>query len=552
MASLVKAIPLGLLITISLSTLAAGADADLSRAEKPLLVMNCAKQLEASLKDITASVVTDKKKKSLISTATKIPTLRRNFDDFCQSVNAVSPTLEQTISQISDRIQSVETIDPQEKSVQAQGIPAAANLAVLQDVEEELRRLNNLTGKLEEISERLTYQEKVEELSSRLKNVENILLLIVGILAVSLILMLGQRLIIWTKNFRNNSPDQETHQISNEQLVSNMRKEIQETFQQEWIKLGDRFNDNLNLVESLHSSVEALSQKIDAIKAQIHNIDTSLLSSGQRISTLENPRLDRNSSEVSNGVDTQNEEIALSRVLREFRQQQFSILDRFNALEQQSLDNAKQIKEIARLLPLLKLLPSLSGAFEDLKFLKNKFNDLEERFSDYIPSSVDDQEQDEVEALQQGTDYGVSRSYNDRPTYPSHVLDWVKKYNEQPNFIAESSPTVVSETKENFGDRYKGSSEAVFLEISSNGSFWAISDSPNSLTYWLFPEFNRTTQEFLRINDFNYKTIKNLFECDGYESNYSNKYRLVYPAKMERFENKFLELKYPGKLEFFH
>ncbi|MDJ0581742.1 hypothetical protein [Crocosphaera sp.] len=92
------------------------------------------------------------------------------------------------------------------------------------------------------------------------------------------------------------------------------------------------------------------------------------------------------------------------------------------------------------------------------------------------------------------------------------------------NYSANSIPNdviEVSETEKSASDRRLGKSKTVILEKKRRGNYLVYADSGYEC---LVPSKN------LRVNQYNYKTIQGLFECNNYNPNYSNDFQVVQPA----------------------
>jgi gas vesicle protein len=84
-----------------------------------------------------------------------------------------------------------------------------------------------------------------------------------------------------------------------------------------------------------------------------------------------------------------------------------------------------------------------------------------------------------------------------------------------------SSPIEVSPTEESLANRRMGGSEPIVLEKKSRGSYGVYFDGNY---HCLEPSKN------FRINQNNYKSVEDLFECQNYDPNYSDSYTVIRPA----------------------
>lgn len=121
----------------------------------------------------------------------------------------------------------------------------------------------------------------------------------------------------------------------------------------------------------------------------------------------------------------------------------------------------------------------------------------------------------------------ISPVYQSRPVPINQYSDssnvgWVETYNKNPDsFLKEV--TEVSETEESIEARRLGTSQTAIFEKARRGKGnygILIREGFN----YLVPKAN------IKINEYNYETVETLFECQGYQSGYSNDFKLVKPA----------------------
>lgn len=118
--------------------------------------------------------------------------------------------------------------------------------------------------------------------------------------------------------------------------------------------------------------------------------------------------------------------------------------------------------------------------------------------------------------------------------YSQFLSDLIRNYNYDPDSLA-GGYSLVSETKENFTQRYRDNEQPMIFEATANGIFWVIQEGDS--TYWLFP------QAKLKIDKSNYRALQILFECRGYQDDYPTGFKLIKPAKVlliegtEQFEH---------------
>lgn len=84
-----------------------------------------------------------------------------------------------------------------------------------------------------------------------------------------------------------------------------------------------------------------------------------------------------------------------------------------------------------------------------------------------------------------------------------------------------SSPIEVSPTEESLANRRMGGSEPIVLENKRRGYYEVYLDGNY---HCLVPSQN------FRINQNNYKSVEDLFECQNYDPNYSDSYTVIRPA----------------------
>lgn len=115
----------------------------------------------------------------------------------------------------------------------------------------------------------------------------------------------------------------------------------------------------------------------------------------------------------------------------------------------------------------------------------------------------------------------------------------VSAYNINPNSLSEQA-TIVSESNFTAQQRRLGKNIQSILESDNRGNYWIIIENNDE---YLVPKAN------MRINEHNYLTISTFFNCSGYNSNSSNNFTLVKPAKVYRRGEQW-ELIEIGELQF--
>ena len=115
----------------------------------------------------------------------------------------------------------------------------------------------------------------------------------------------------------------------------------------------------------------------------------------------------------------------------------------------------------------------------------------------------------------------------------------VSAYNINPNSLSEQA-TIVSESNFTAQQRRLGKNIQSILESDNRGNYWIIIENNDE---YLVPKAN------MKINEHNYLTISIFFNCLGYNSNSSNNFTLVKPAKVYRRGEQW-ELIEIGELQF--
>ncbi|WP_009634033.1 hypothetical protein [Synechocystis sp. PCC 7509] len=143
-------------------------------------------------------------------------------------------------------------------------------------------------------------------------------------------------------------------------------------------------------------------------------------------------------------------------------------------------------------------------------------------------------------------DQNVNLSQSDNITQPLENLAYIElvnTYNTNPKLL-EQTAIKVSEPTDSINRRHSDSTQKIVLEKANNSNYWVIHDGVG-IDCWLLPKIN------LRIDQFRYETTKALFECRGYNPEYST-FKLVKPAKVIPLssDEQTWQLESPGILEF--
>ena len=136
----------------------------------------------------------------------------------------------------------------------------------------------------------------------------------------------------------------------------------------------------------------------------------------------------------------------------------------------------------------------------------------------------------------------LSQSEVRQPLENLAYIELVNTYNTNPKLL-EQTAIKVSEPTDSINRRHSDSSQKIVLERANNSNYWVIHDV--GIDCWLLPKSR------LRIDQFRYETTKALFECHGYQPEYST-FKLVKPAKVVPLssDEQTWQLEEPGILEF--
>lgn len=118
---------------------------------------------------------------------------------------------------------------------------------------------------------------------------------------------------------------------------------------------------------------------------------------------------------------------------------------------------------------------------------------------------------------------------------------FVEEYNRDKHSLFNKAIATVTETEESMNNRRDGKSIPLQLEIkSSQGNYWIINEDGSD---YLVPKSD------IKINEFNFKTIAVLFECNNGFDNYSF-FQLLKPAKISKISSNLWQLEEKGELDF--
>ena len=147
--------------------------------------------------------------------------------------------------------------------------------------------------------------------------------------------------------------------------------------------------------------------------------------------------------------------------------------------------------------------------------------------------------------LQTSTELNTTREVEEEGKYQlplSEEEQLLKYYNDQEKrAILSQNATTVSATIESIDNSRLGVGKPV-LEKQRRGSYWILKQGSSQ---YLVPS------DTIKINEYSIDTLKNLFECQGANSEgYKGKFELLKPAKVSSIGEEKWQLSEPGKLEF--
>jgi hypothetical protein len=100
-------------------------------------------------------------------------------------------------------------------------------------------------------------------------------------------------------------------------------------------------------------------------------------------------------------------------------------------------------------------------------------------------------------------------------------LEFMLIYKEDPRSLSENA-IEVSEADRSMDQPRISSTQAVIIQKVRRGNYWILNEADID---YMVPRHN------IKINEYNSKTVANLFECQGYQSEYSG-FQLIKPAKV--------------------
>ncbi len=156
--------------------------------------------------------------------------------------------------------------------------------------------------------------------------------------------------------------------------------------------------------------------------------------------------------------------------------------------------------------------------------LQNIESDLKSSYQTNSPyNSVTPNQQSAQPRHETGINHGNNVSSLPGQIHPVvSYASWVDTYNKNPDLLLKNA-ILVSETEESIEQRRLGYKQPPIMEQHKHGNYWILTSGGDN---YLVPKGN------MRINEYSYKTVESLFQCDGYTAGYSSNFILIKPAKV--------------------
>ena len=299
-----------------------------------------------------------------------------------------------------------------------------------------------------------------------------------------------------------------------EQLVQ-MLAPLLEPFKSQLQELIQKQNNNTASLEAEREEINQINNQISKLKEELQR---QLEEGWQR--QLEEEILTPFQSQLQELTQKQNNNIAFLEAEREKINQINNEISKIKEeLQQQLKDELRPIN-------------SLIGLFGE--WFKNN--------PEYLPltTTIDPQVK-----LQTSTELNTTREVEEEGKYQlplSEEEQLLKDYkDEKKRTILSQNATTVSATIESIDNSRLGVGKPV-LEKQRRGSYWILKQGGSQ---YLVPS------DTIKINEYSIDTLKNLFECQGVNSEGSKgKFELLKPAKVSSIGEEKWQLSEPGKLEF--
>ncbi|NEP84305.1 MAG: hypothetical protein F6K39_43040, partial [Okeania sp. SIO3B3] len=108
--------------------------------------------------------------------------------------------------------------------------------------------------------------------------------------------------------------------------------------------------------------------------------------------------------------------------------------------------------------------------------------------------------------------------------------------------LLSKSAIEVSETDQSIDQRRLGGGQGAILHKHRKGNYWILNEGG---TDYMVPKNN------IKINEYSLETVTNLFECQGYQPEYSG-FKLIKPAMVSSVSRgEIWQLVEPGVLQFY-
>ena len=314
-----------------------------------------------------------------------------------------------------------------------------------------------------------------------------------------------------------------------EQLVQ-MLGPLLEPFQSQLQELTQKQNNNTASLEAEREEINQINNQISKLKEELQRQleegwQRQLEEGWQR--QLEEEILTPFQSQLQELTQKQNNNIAFLEAEREEINQINNQISKLKEeLQQQLKDELRPIKE-------------LIGLFGE--WFKNNPEYLPLTTTiDRLTTTIDPQVKLQTSTELNTTIEGEEEGKYQLPLSEEEQLS--KYYNDQEKrAILSQNATTVSATIESIDNSRLGVGKPV-LEKQRRGSYWILKQGSSQ---YLVPS------DTIKINEYSIDTLKNLFECQGVNSEgYKGKFELLKPAKVSSIGEEKWQLSEPGKLEF--
>jgi hypothetical protein len=244
-----------------------------------------------------------------------------------------------------------------------------------------------------------------------------------------------------------------------------------------------------------------------------------------------------------------NQQVQLKTQLQQAQQERSQLISKISNLEyqlQQAKNERSQLK--AELQQQLNDSNNrYNESFKEINTYISHFYTQIEQIEQYLRANQRRNSPPRSSPSPQCEDINNTQSINNTGETPSSAADlgWaefeiLKLYNDAPKDVS-SLGIEVSETEESINNRRSGNSQPPVFANKRRGNYWILNQQGVD---YLVPS------KSFKINEYNYNTIKNLFECRKYQPGYSQEFQLLEPAKVSAIGGERWELIKPGVIEF--